>query len=95
MSKIQKTAVIDALSKVSVPNSGKDLISLNMVKDINVNGEIVDITLQSSSIDASTLELIKQSCIQNINKELPSIKQVNVNIPSQSTGSGKTNILLV
>jgi ATP-binding protein involved in chromosome partitioning len=93
MSKIQKTAVIDALSQVSVPNSGKDLISLNMVKDINVNGEIVDITLQSSSIDASTLELIKQACIQNINKELPSIKQVNVNIPSQSTGSGKTNIL--
>ena len=42
---ITKQAVIDALSQVQEPDLGKDLVTLNMVRDIEIDGLNVSFTV--------------------------------------------------
>jgi ATP-binding protein involved in chromosome partitioning len=42
---ITKELILNALSKVTEPDLGQDLVTLNMVKDIEINGESVSFTV--------------------------------------------------
>ncbi len=81
MSNINKVGVIDALSKVIDSNSGKDLVSLNAVKDIKVEGStvIIKIELQSNA----NFGKIKEDCINAIKEEEPDVKEVIIDFGNQ------------
>ena len=40
-------AILKALSNVQEPDLGKDLVTLNMVKDVQINGNDVSFTIMS------------------------------------------------
>ena len=44
-SKMTKEKILEALSNVQEPDLGKDLVTLNMIKDIEINGNDVSFTI--------------------------------------------------
>ena len=46
-----KDQILSILKKVSHPSSGKDIVTMNLVKNIQVNGATVSFTLSFPSVN--------------------------------------------
>lgn len=75
---ITKEQVIAALSNVQEPDLGKDLITLNMVKDISINGKDVSFTVVLTTPACPLKDLIRNACINAI--KLLVHKEANVEV---------------
>ncbi|WP_349314500.1 Mrp/NBP35 family ATP-binding protein [Chitinophaga sp. MM2321] len=68
-----KEQILQALSNVEEPDLGKDLVTLNMVKDIEINGNKVKFTVILTTPACPLKELIRNACINaihlTVNKE--------------------------
>ena len=60
--------VLEALSTVQEPDLGKDLVTLNMVRDIVINGNIVSFTIVLTTPACPLKDMIKNSCVQAIHQ---------------------------
>lgn len=84
--------VLEALSNVQEPDLGKDLVTLNMVKDILIEGNNVSFTVVLTTPACPLKDMIKNACINAVkllvNKE--AIVQVNftANTSSKRTDEG-------
>ncbi|MCG9899637.1 MAG: Mrp/NBP35 family ATP-binding protein [Sediminibacterium sp.] len=83
--------ILKALSNVQEPDLGKDLVTLNMVKDIQINGNAVAFTIVLTT-PACPMKDMMQKASENairllVNKEA----QVKVNFTSQTTSNRKDN----
>lgn len=58
--------ILAALSTVQEPDLGKDLVTLNMVKDIVIEGSLVNFTIVLTTPACPLKELIKNACIKAI-----------------------------
>ncbi|MDQ2720833.1 MAG: Mrp/NBP35 family ATP-binding protein [Bacteroidota bacterium] len=79
-----KDDIIAALSTVQEPDLKKDLVTLNMVKDININGDSISFTVILTTPACPLKDKIKNDCviaIQLMNKNA----QVTVNFSSNTT----------
>ena len=57
---ITKEAVLAALSQVQEPDLGKDLVTLNMVKDIEIEGKNVSFTVVLTTPACPLKEMIEK-----------------------------------
>lgn len=83
--------ILKALSNVQEPDLGKDLVTLNMVKDIQIDGNAVAFTIVLTT-PACPMKDMMQKASENairilVNKEA----QVKVNFTSQTTSNRKDN----
>ena len=58
--------VLKALSNVQEPDLGKDLVTLNMVRDVAINGNNVSFTVVLTTPACPLKEHIKNACINAI-----------------------------
>jgi ATP-binding protein involved in chromosome partitioning len=58
--------ILKALSTVQEPDLGKDLVTLNMVKDIVISGNQVSFTVVLTTPACPLKDLIKKNCVQAI-----------------------------
>ena len=63
---ITKEKVLEALSNVEEPDLGKDLVTLNMVKDIEIDGNKVKFTVVLTTPACPLKEMIKNACVNAI-----------------------------
>ena len=82
MEKVNKTLVIDALSRVNDPDLKKDLVSLNMVKNIEINGNDIFVVIELTTPACPLKEKIKADCIAAIKKEIPSAQKIEIQMSS-------------
>jgi ATP-binding protein involved in chromosome partitioning len=82
MEKINKTLVIDALSKVNDPDLKKDLVSLNMVKDIQIKGNDIYAVIELTTPACPLKDKIKSDCIAAIKKEIPTAGKIEIEMSS-------------
>ncbi|MCS7027389.1 MAG: Mrp/NBP35 family ATP-binding protein [Bacteroidia bacterium] len=82
---ITKEKVIEALSHVQEPDLGKDLISLNMVKDIVIDGNKVEFTVVLTTPACPLKEAIEQACINAIKLMVDPNAVVKVNMSANVT----------
>jgi ATP-binding protein involved in chromosome partitioning len=75
--------VLEALSKVQEPDLGKDLVTLNMVRDIVIEGNTVSFTVVLTTPACPLKDLLKQSCVQAIHKIIGDEIIVEVNFVSE------------
>jgi ATP-binding protein involved in chromosome partitioning len=75
---ITKEAVIEALSQVQEPDLGKDLVTLNMVKDIVIDGLNVSFTVVLTTPACPLKEMIERACVNAIHHLVD--KQANVHV---------------
>jgi len=80
---IETKKVVEALAKVMDPNTGQDLITMNMVRDLSVEENQVSFTLELPSLNSQYKQDLNFACMQAIQDIYPS---ANVNVHMMSKG---------
>lgn len=89
-----KDDVLKALSTVQEPDLGKDIVTLNMVRDVTIEGNYVSFTVVLTTPACPLKELIKKNCInavQSINKNV--LVTVNFTASTTTIRSDKGSVL--
>ena len=89
-----KTDILQALSTVDDPDLKRDLVSLNMVKDIEVTADHVRFTVVLTTPACPLKELIKKDCIQAVEKVVGTSVSIEIIMTSSVTTLRKNAPLL-
>lgn len=85
MSSITQEAVLAALKTVNDPELHKDLVTLNMIKDIKVEGTNVSFTVVLTTPACPLKAVIEKDCREAVSK-IPGVKEVSVNFGANVMG---------
>lgn len=77
--------VLQALSQVQEPDLGKDIVTLNMVKDIEIEGNYIAFTVVLTTPACPLKDMIKNACINAIHLTVNKDATVNVKFTSNTT----------
>ncbi len=77
--------ILKALGNVQEPDLGKDIVTLNMVKDITIEGNYVSFTVVLTTPACPLKDLIKNNCIKAIKDVVNKDALVNVKFLSNTT----------
>jgi len=78
-------AIMQALSNVQEPDLGKDLVTLNMVKDVEINGNDVSFTVVLTTPACPMKDMIMNACINAIKLLVNKEANVTVNFTSNTS----------
>ena len=76
--------LLEALSSVQEPDLRNDLVTLNMVKNISVNGHAISFTVELTTPACPLKDKIKNDCIKAI-KQIDKDADITVNFSSSTT----------
>jgi ATP-binding protein involved in chromosome partitioning len=77
--------ILQALSNVQEPDLGNDLVTLNMVKDIEINGKNVSFTVILTTPACPLKEMIGNACVNAVKLLVDKEANVQVNFTSHTT----------
>jgi ATP-binding protein involved in chromosome partitioning len=83
--KMTKEKVLEALGNVQEPDLGKDIVTLNMVKDIEIDGNYVSFTVVLTTPACPMKDMIKNACVNAIKLLVNKDATVNVKFTSNTT----------
>lgn len=86
-----KEEVLEALSNVQEPDLGKDIVTLNMVKDIVIEGNYISFTVVLTTPACPLKDMIKNACVNAIrllNKEATVKVNFTANTTTKRTDAG-------
>lgn len=93
---VTEEAVRKALSTVQEPELHKDLVTLNMVRDVVINGDQVGFTIMLTTPACPLRSQIENESVAAVKQLVPGVSQVNVRFDAQvrsdSRIAGKLNI---
>src|SRR6266487_6071255 len=81
--------ILKALSNVQEPDLGKDIVTLNMVKDIKIDGDNVSFTVVLTTPACPLKDLIQRACINAVKLIVNKQANVKVNFISNTTTNRK------
>ena len=84
-----KDDILKALSNVQEPDLGQDLVTLNMVKDIEIEGNYVAFTVVLTTPACPLKDMIKNACINAVKILVNKDATVNVRFTSNTTSKRK------
>jgi ATP-binding protein involved in chromosome partitioning len=84
-----KEDILKALSNVQEPDLGKDLVTLNMIQDLNVDGDAVSFTIVLTTPACPMKDLMKNASENAIKLLVNPKAQVQVNFTSNTTSLRK------
>lgn len=89
-----KEEVLNALSTVQEPDLKKDLVTLNMIRDIEINGNTVSFSVVLTTPACPLKDVIKRDCIDAI-KKISAGAEVKLTFDSSTTTirADKTSVL--
>ncbi|MGV6801521.1 MAG: Mrp/NBP35 family ATP-binding protein [bacterium] len=73
--KLEKEHILEALSHIRHPETGKDIVSENLIEGIRINDTIVSISLQIDPAQAEMMEKVRQQCEVAVAK-IPAVTSV-------------------
>jgi len=82
---ITKERVIDALSNVMDPDLGKDLVTLNMIRDVEIDGKKVAFTVVLTTPACPMKDLIHNACLNAIKHYVDQEAEVSINMTANVT----------
>ena len=80
-----KEKVLEALGNVQEPDLGKDIVTLNMVKDIEIEGNYISFTVVLTTPACPMKDMIKNACINAVKLLVNKDAVVNVNFTANTT----------
>lgn len=78
-------AILNALSKVQEPDLGKDLVTLNMVRDIEIDNQNISFTVVLTTPACPLKAVIERDCINAVKEAVGENTNVTVNFTSSTT----------
>ncbi len=91
---ITKEKILAALSTVEEPDLKRDLVSLNMIKEVEVGVNQVRFTVVLTTPACPLKELIKQRCIEAIERDLGTGFEIIIHMTSNVTSNANKSIML-
>lgn len=91
---ITKEKILAALSTVEEPDLKKDLVSLNMIRDVEAGVNQVSFTVVLTTPACPLKELIKQRCVEAIQRDLGTGFEIIINMTSNVTSNANKSIML-
>nr|WKN36820.1 Mrp/NBP35 family ATP-binding protein [Tunicatimonas sp. TK19036] len=88
---ITQEQVLDALRTVDDPDLKRDLVTLNMIKDIQIDGQHISFTVELTTPACPLKELIRRDCTAAIHKHVSPDAKVDVNMSSNVTTTRRHN----
>jgi ATP-binding protein involved in chromosome partitioning len=86
---ITKEAVLEALSHVDDPDLKKDLVTLGMVKDVVIDGENINFTVELTTPACPMKEMIEKACINAIKIMVSKDAVIHINMTSRVNSGRK------
>lgn len=86
--------ILKALSNVQEPDLGKDLVTLNMIKDIAINGNNVAFTIVLTTPACPMKDMMRTACENAIKLLVNKDAVVSVNFTSYTSSNRKDNNVL-
>jgi ATP-binding protein involved in chromosome partitioning len=80
-----KEKVLEALSNVQEPDLGKDLVTLNMITDVEIEGNYVSFNVVLTTPACPMKDMIKNACVNAIKLLVSKEAVVNVKFSSNTT----------
>jgi ATP-binding protein involved in chromosome partitioning len=77
--------ILEALSNVQEPDLGKDLVTLNMIKDVEINGNDVSFTVVLTTPACPMKDMIGSACVNAVKLLVNKQANVKVNFTSNTT----------
>ena len=93
MAAITRAQVLDQLRTVNDPELHKDLVTLNMVKDISVEGPNVRVQIELTTPACPLKDKIRGD-VEGALREIPGIQKVEVELSAKVRPSGPRSELL-
>jgi ATP-binding protein involved in chromosome partitioning len=90
---VSQEMVLAALSKVQEPELHKDLVTLNMIRDLNINGERVSFTIYLTTPACPLRTRIEREAREAV-AALPGVKTVDVKLDASVPSDGRTRGIL-
>jgi ATP-binding protein involved in chromosome partitioning len=81
--------ILKALGQVQEPDLGKDLVTLNMIKDIRIDGDDVSFTLVLTTPACPMKDMMRTACENAIRLLVNKAAKVQVNFTAQTTTGRK------
>jgi ATP-binding protein involved in chromosome partitioning len=91
---ITKEQVLEALKNVEDPDLKKDLVTLGMIKDLEVDGKNVDFTVVLTTPACPMKEMIHKACVNAVLHYIDEEANVNVKMTSDVTSRKSSGPLL-
>jgi ATP-binding protein involved in chromosome partitioning len=91
---ITKENVLEALKNVEDPDLKKDLVTLGMIKDLQVDGKNVNFTVVLTTPACPMKDMIHKACVNAVLHFVDKEANVNVNMTADVTGRKSTGPLL-
>lgn len=82
-----KQDILKALSTVQEPDLGKDLVTLNMIKDIEINGTRIGFTIVLTTPACPLKEMMRRDCEKAIRAELGEDITIAVNFTANTSSN--------
>lgn len=84
---ITKEAVLDALRTVQEPELGEDLVSLDMIRDVEIDGDKIRFILVLTTSFCPLGMEIQERCEEAV-RRLPEVRQVTITVTDSETMDG-------
>ncbi|MEX6686307.1 Mrp/NBP35 family ATP-binding protein [Danxiaibacter flavus] len=81
--------ILKALSNVEEPDLGKDIVTLNMVKDIKISGDDVSFTVVLTTPACPLKDMIQRACVNAVKLLVNKQANVHVNFTSNTNTTRK------
>lgn len=91
---ITEAALLKALGQVDDPDLGKDIVTLNMVQDIKIEGNKVSFTVELTTPACPMKDAIKNACITAVKVFINKDAEVDVNITARVNSNRKSGGIL-
>lgn len=88
---ITEEAVLKALTNVDDPDLGKDLVTLNMIKDIVINEKHISFTVELTTPACPMKEMIKKACVNAVKIFVDKEAEVTVNMTARVNSNRQDN----
>jgi ATP-binding protein involved in chromosome partitioning len=81
-----KIKILEALGKVSDPQTGRSIIAINMVQDLEIEGNNINFSLTLPSLNMAHKQDLVFACVQNIQSIYPNA-EVNVHTTAKNAAA--------
>ena len=82
---ISPQQVLDALKNVEDPDLKRDLVTLNMIKDLNIVDKQVNFTLELTTPACPMKDMLKNACTNAIKHFVDAEAEISINVTSRVT----------
>ena len=86
-----KDEVLAALSNVQEPDLGKDLVTLNMIHDVRVDGNRVEFTVELTTPACPLKDHIERACVTAVKHFVSKDADITVNMTARTTSARPDN----